>query len=192
MPIRADISRRLRATARALQLARRDDESAAVDILGPEHELVDVLARRRALSRQILVTSIPLGLAAIGIVLDVASAPVVLAAAAAVELALLVAVPYLRGRTREIAEELIAAGNDAARTLPTVEDEHRRLASPEERRRLARSLERLIEDAERWPRLGPRHTSPRREWHASASPSPRHARSSSFCERSRPRSRRRA
>jgi hypothetical protein len=157
---RKDRFGRLRAVARALHLAPRADEAEAAEILGPEHELVDVLAKRRALSLQILVTSVPLGLAAIGIALDVASATIVLAAAGVVELALLVAVPYFRGRTRDIAEELIAAGNEAALTLPTVEDEHRRLASPKERCRLARSLERLIDDAERWPRLGPGHWPP--------------------------------
>ncbi len=83
-----------------------------------------------------------------------------LVATALVQAALLLAIPYFRGRTRDLAEELIAAGNGAARTLRLVEDEHRRLASPKERHRLARSLERLIADAERWPRLGPGHRPP--------------------------------
>ena len=130
------------------------------EVLGPEHELVDVPARGRALSVQILVTFVPIGLAAIGLALDVASAAVVLGAAAIVQLTLLLAASYCRERTRDIAEELIAAGNDAALALPTVEDEHRRLASRKERCRLARSLERLIDDAQRWPRLGPGHRPP--------------------------------
>ena len=155
-----DTSRRVRAIARRLRLVPQADESAAAVVLGPEHELVDVLARRRALSVQILVTSIPIGLAAIGIARHVGAAAIVLAAAAAVQLALLVAVSYLRSRTRDIAEEIIASGNDAARALSTVEHERRRLASPKERRRLARSLERLVQDAERWPRGAARYQPP--------------------------------
>jgi hypothetical protein len=84
----------------------------------------------------------------------------VLAAAAAVQLALLVAASYLRSRTRDIAEELIASGNDAARALSTVEEERRRLASRKERRRLARSLELLVHDAEHWPRGAVRYQPP--------------------------------
>jgi hypothetical protein len=154
MPSRYDTSSRLRALARALRLAPRGDESAAASVLGPEHELVGVLARRRTLTVQILVTAIPLGLAAIGVVLDVASAPLLLASAAIVQLGLVLAVPYVRHRVRDISEELIAAGNGRARGLRVVQEEHRRLASRAERERLARALERLIEDALRRPRFG--------------------------------------
>lgn len=80
-----------------------------------------------------------------------------LAAAAIVQLGLLIAVPYFRGRTRDIAEELIAAGHDTARELRVVDDEYRRLASPKERERLARSLAHLLHDAERWYRMLPAH-----------------------------------
>jgi hypothetical protein len=160
MPTRDHTSRPLRTLARALHLVPRADESAAADVLGPEHELVNVLARRRTLTVQLLVTLVPLGFAAVGIARDVASAPVVLVATAIVQAALLLAIPYFRGRTRDLAEELIASGNGAARTLRLVEDEHRRLASRKERHRLARSLERLIADAERWPRLGRGHRPP--------------------------------
>jgi hypothetical protein len=149
------ISSRLRTLARTLHLAPRADESAAAAALGPEHELVGVLARRRALTVQMLVTAIPLTLAAVGIVRHAASAPLILGAAAAVQLGLLVAVPYSRQRVRDISEELIATGNGAARGLRIVEDEHRRLASRAEQERLAQSFERLIETALRWPRLGP-------------------------------------
>jgi hypothetical protein len=145
---------------RALHVVPQADEAAAASVLGEDHELVNVLARRRALTVQILVTSIPLAMAAIGLARDVHSAPVVLGAAAIVELGLLVAVPYFRGRTRDLAEELIVAGDDAARRLRVVDDEYRRLASRKERERLARSLERLLQDAGRRYRILAGHRPP--------------------------------
>jgi hypothetical protein len=147
-------SGRLHALARRLRLVPQRDEVAAAELLGPQHALVDLLARRRALTVQALVTSVPLALAAIGIALDAASAPLLLGAAALVHLGLVVVNQYLRRRARELSEELTASGNGAARSLQLVEDEYRRLASPLERHRLAGSLERWIADARRWPRLG--------------------------------------
>lgn len=160
MPSRDDISGRLHAIARLLHIAPQADEAAAASILGADHELVDVLARRRALTLQILITSVPLAFAIVGLVRGTASAPAVLVAAAIVQLALLVGVPYFRGRTREIAGELIAAGHEASLGLRIVDSERRRLTSPKEREHMARSLEHLLRDAERWYRILPANRPP--------------------------------
>jgi hypothetical protein len=155
-----DRTGRLHAIARLLHVAPQKDETAAASVLGEDHELVGVLARRRALTVQILITSIPLAFAAIGLARDVHSAPAVLGAAAVVQLGLLAAVPYFRGRTRDIAEELIAAGDATARRVRLVDDEYRRLASRKERERLARSLGRLLQDAEHRYRMLAGHRPP--------------------------------
>jgi hypothetical protein len=145
----------LRSLARLAHVAPQADEAEAASLLGPDHDLVRVLARRRALFVQILITFLPLAFAVVGLVRGTASAPVVLGAAALVQLTLLLAVPYLRARTREIAEELIGGGHDASLRVRIVARHHRRLTSPEERERIARSLEHLLRDARRWYSLAP-------------------------------------
>jgi hypothetical protein len=62
---------------------------------------------------------------------------------------------YLRGRTREVSQELIAAGEDAALSVEAVRHQRRRLSSRTERERFARSLDSLLRDAERWYRILP-------------------------------------
>lgn len=145
----------LRSLARLAHVAPHPDEAEAASLLGPDHDLVRVLARRRALIVQILITSLPLAFAIAGLVRGTASAPVVLGAAAVVQLGLLVALPYFRTRTREIAEDLIAAGHDSSLRLRIVEAHRRRLTSSKERERIARSLEHLLRDARRWYSLAP-------------------------------------
>jgi hypothetical protein len=151
---------RPRRLARVLSLVSGEDERAATAVLGSEHVLSRMLARRRTLSRQILVTSLSLLLAAAGVTLGVGDAPIVLGAAAAVELALLLAALFVRLRTRDVVQELIAAGNDAAFALPVVQAEGRRLVSRREREHFARSLERLLRDAQRWHRIFPAYRPP--------------------------------
>ena len=137
---------RLRALARIARVAPQADEAEAASVLGDDHALVHVLARRRALTVQIVITSLPLAFAIVGLVRGTASAPVVLGAAAVVQLGLLAALPYFRARTREIVEELIAAGHDRSLGLRIVEAHRRRLTSRRERERIASSLEHLIRD----------------------------------------------
>jgi hypothetical protein len=156
----ADSFGRLRALARFARVAPHADEAEAASVLGDDHALVHVLARRRALTVQILITSLPLAFAIVGLARGTASASVVLGAAAVVQLGLLVALPYFRTRTREIAEELIAAGDDSSLGLGIVEAEKRRLTSSKERERIARSLEHLIRDARRWYTILPAHRLP--------------------------------
>lgn len=146
--------------ARLLRVAPGADEQAAAAALGNDHALARLLARRRALTCQILVTSIPLACASVGVMLHAGKASLVLAASGVVEVGLLVTVPYLRGRTRDVTQELIASGEDAALALRPVQEEGRRLASRRERERFAQSLERLLHDAERWHRILPAYRPP--------------------------------
>jgi hypothetical protein len=146
--------------ARLVRIAPGEDERKAAAVLGPDHALARLLARRRALTCQILVTSITLALGLAGAALQGNEALTVLVAAGVVEVALLVAVPYFRGRTRDVTQQLIAAGEDESVAVGAVRDERRRLASRKERERFARSLERLLHDAERWYRILPAYRPP--------------------------------
>ena len=160
MQVGADRFGRLRALARIARVVPQPDEAEAASVLGDDHELVHVLARRRALTVQIAVTTLPLAFAIVGLVRGTASAPVVLGAAAVVQLGLLTALPYFHTRTREIVEDLIAAGHDGSLRVRIVEAHRRRLTTRKERERIARSLEHLIRDAERWYSILPAHRPP--------------------------------
>jgi hypothetical protein len=138
-----------------LGLAPGADERAAADILGADHALARVLARRRALSVQIAITSVPVVLAAVGTMRAVDSAPAVLGAALVVEIALLAAIPFIRSRTHEVTYELLAEGDDDTLAIPVVRNQSRRLRSWRERERLARSLETLLHESD-----GPAHHTP--------------------------------
>lgn len=155
--MRAATTRRIR---ELLGLAPSADERAAADVLGADHALARVLARRRALSVQIAITSVPVVLAAIGTMRAVDSAPIVLGAALVVEIALLAAIPFIRSRTHEVTYELLAEGDDDTLAIPVVRDESRRLRSWRERERLAGSLETLLHASEGWNRALPAHVAP--------------------------------
>lgn len=155
----ADRFGRLRALALIARAVPDADETKAASVLGDDHELVRVLARRRALTIQILVTALALAFAVAGLVLGTAP-PVVLGAAGVVQLGLLVAVPHFRTRTREIAEELIATGHDTSLGVRIVDSHFRRLTSSRERERIARSLEHLLRDAKRWYSILPAYHPP--------------------------------
>jgi hypothetical protein len=137
-----------------LRLPSADEEKRAASALGAEHPLVQSLQRERVRAFQILVTSIPVFLGIAGVLQHDLRAPVVLGAAALVELVLLAAVLAVREQTREHARQLIAAGCERL-PLHVVDRERRALASSRRRRRLARSLERHLRDAERWDKLIP-------------------------------------
>jgi hypothetical protein len=136
------------------------EERAAAASLGPDHELVRVLSRRLALRRQLVVTSTVAVLAATGAALGASGSLVVLGAAGAVEVVVVLALLYSRGRTRDMSQEVLASGDDAALPIGSVRAERRRLASRRERERIARSLERLLQDAERWHRILPAYRPP--------------------------------
>jgi hypothetical protein len=141
--------------ARMLGVAPGEDESAATAALGPDHELARLLTRRRTLVRQLAITSLTLSAAALATVLHAGDAGIVLVAAAAVELVLAAAFLYCRSRTRDVSQELIAAGEDAAFSVRAVRREGRRLVSRRERERFAGSLEHMLHDSEYWHRIRP-------------------------------------
>jgi hypothetical protein len=143
-----------------LGLAPGEDERAAADVLGPDHALARLLARRRALSVQIAITSVPVVLATIGTMLAVDSAPIVLGAALVVEIGLLAAIPFVRSRTHDVTHELLADGDDDTLAIPVVRNECRRLRSWRERERLAGSLEKLLRASEGFNRPLPAHRTP--------------------------------
>jgi hypothetical protein len=137
----------------------RRDELAAAAALGRRHPLVSALASRRALARQLVVTSAVVGLGVVGTMTHMREAQMVLGAAVLVVFALAVGRWFAGVRTRDHARELIAEGR-SEHVAQVVADEARRLASRKERERLARSLEGYLGDAARWARIDPRSRPP--------------------------------
>jgi hypothetical protein len=136
------------------RLVSRDDERTAASMLGREDLLVRLLARRRTRFEQLVVTLVPLILGIVGIVLHTDRAPVVLGAAALVGLGLGLSLGLSALEIRDRAQELIAAGYERI-PVRAVLDERRRLLSHRQRERFARSLERLLKDAQNWNRILP-------------------------------------
>ena len=132
-----------------LRLLSADEEETAKSVLGAEHPLVRSLGLQRVRLFQLLVTAVPILLGIAGLFRHEARAPVVLGAAALVELALLLGAVLVYQQTREHARALIAAGRERI-PLRSVDRERRSLASRRQRLRLARSLERCLRDAQRW------------------------------------------
>lgn len=140
-------------TARVLKLSS-DEERAAESLLGRDHALARAISLQRTLAIQSLVVLVPVLLGSVGVLRHVEGAAVVLAAAGVVALALAVAAVWARRLTRDRARDLVAEGGDQT-VLAAVVRERRRLASREVRESLARSLERLLHDAQRWHEIFP-------------------------------------
>jgi len=138
-----------------LRILSSDEEKRAASALGGEHPLVRSLARERVRAVQVAITLVPVLFGIAGVLRHDLRAPVVLGAAALVELALLATFLAVRGQAREHARELIAAGRERL-PLHVVDRERRTLASSRTRRQLARSLERHLRDADRWESMFPR------------------------------------
>jgi hypothetical protein len=103
---------------------------------------------------QLGVTLVPIAFGIAGILLHSTSAPVVLGAAALVALGFVVSVTFSGFEIRDRVQEVIAAGYERL-PLRVVRDERLRLLSRRERERFARSLERLLKDAQNWNRILP-------------------------------------
>jgi hypothetical protein len=146
--------RRTSLLTRVRAVVSRDDERTAATMLGREDVLVRLLARRRARVDQLGVTLLPITLGIVGILLHSESAPVVLGAAVLVALGLGFSVAFSGFEIRDRAQEVIAAGYERL-PLRVVRDERLRLSSHRERERFARSLERLLKDAQNWNRILP-------------------------------------
>jgi hypothetical protein len=135
-------------------LVSRDEERAAASMLGRDDALVRLLARRRTRLEQLAVTLVPVALGIAGIILHSERAPVVLVAATLVGVALVLSACFSGLEIRDRAQEVIAAGYERL-PLRIVSDERLRLSSLRERERFARSLERLLKDAQDWNRILP-------------------------------------
>jgi hypothetical protein len=139
--------------ARRLRLSAETEEAAHA-LLGPRHPLTRAISLQRTLAIQLLVTVAVVALGLGGVLSRGTGALLVLGAATLVGLALLVSSLLARELVRDRTHELIAAGFDAD-GLDVLGRERRRLASPRERERLARLLERYVRDAETWDRMWP-------------------------------------
>jgi hypothetical protein len=124
------------------------EEQAAMLALGRDHPLARAASLNRTLAIQLVVATTVALLGIAGVLRQVELAPLLVAVAGVVAVALFLASLSARRLQRNRARELIAAGVDAR--LPVVERERSRLASTKHRAALARSLERLLHDAERW------------------------------------------
>lgn len=121
-------------------------------LLGEDHPFVRTLSLLHAVIRQALIVSVVLVLGIVGIFRHAAQAPVLVAAAAVVQLALASAIALLLQLMRERAWDLIVDGRHD-RQLEAVAAQRQRLLDLRERERLARSLERALDAAERWHEL---------------------------------------
>jgi len=144
---------------RFVSVLSRRDEDAAATALGHLHPLSRALALRRAHAHQLIVTSLAIALGIAGTLSHTHEAGVLVGVAVLVAFALALALGIARARIRELARELIANGG-TEHAVPVVVDERRRLGSPKERERLARSLEGYVRDATRWTRIDPRMRPP--------------------------------
>ena len=146
--------RRTTLLSRLRAVVSRDDERTAANVLGRDDTLVRLLVRRRARVDQLAVTLVPISLGIIGILRHSDNAPVVLGAAVLVALGLVFSVAFSAFEIRDRAQEVIAGGQERL-PLRVVRDERLRLLSHRERERFARSLERLLKDAQNWNRILP-------------------------------------
>ena len=146
--------RRTNLLTRGGPVAARPAAPTAASVLGRDDALVYLLARRRVRVDQLAVTLVPIALGIVGILRHSDSAPVVLGAAVLVAVGLVFSVAFSAFEIRDRAQEVIAAGYERL-PLRVVRDERLRLASRRERERFARSLERLLKDAQNWYRILP-------------------------------------
>ena len=131
-----------------------EDEQKATSILGRGHPLTRAVSLQRTLVTQVLVTGGALVLGLVGWLTVLPAASLEVAAAVVVELMLVLGFLCVRGRVRARSESLIASGEDV-QGIPVIGRERGRLGSRRVRESLARSLERLLRDAQRWHQLLP-------------------------------------
>jgi hypothetical protein len=125
---------------------------SAADVLGAEHPVARAAELRRVVARQLTTASAMLAVAVTGVDLDGARLlGTFLAAAAAVEVCLVIAALAARASVRERARDLIAEGGDVA--VAEVAAECRRLVDGRHRARLAVTLGRALAGADQWHAL---------------------------------------
>jgi hypothetical protein len=153
-PVVPDLKQAARSTGITLA-ETRDAES----VLGRSHRLTRALTSTHTLALQTVVAALAVVAACLGLILHLGPTMLVVAVCTLVALAFLLAWMAARRRARERARDLIAAGRDGV-ALSVVARERRRLASPKERERFAKSLEAFHRDAMRWYEIPPQFRPP--------------------------------
>jgi hypothetical protein len=142
----------LKRSARALWLTS-SDETLVRSHLGGQHPLTRIVAVQRVISAQVVVAALAVFAGLVGLALDVHGAVLALATSSVVAIAFGSAWMSARRVAYDRTVQAIAA--DEGTLIPLVARERRRLASREQRERLARSLEWLHRDALRWYAIPP-------------------------------------
>jgi hypothetical protein len=148
----------LKQTARLTGITLEETRDAE-SVLGRSHRLTRALASTHTLALQTVVAALAVVAACLGLILHLGPTLLVVVVCAVVALAFLLAWVAARRRARERARDLIAAGRDGV-ALSVVARERRRLASPKERERFAKSLEGFHRDAMRWYEIPPQYRPP--------------------------------
>lgn len=130
--------------------AAREQRSAAT-LLGEHHPLAEALARHRTVTQQTIVAVAVAPLAVVATLAHLAMGRLALGATLLVALGFAGAWMSTRRSLVDRVQELIVGGATSLK-LPVVVRERRRLASREERERLARSLEHALEEVWNWHR----------------------------------------
>jgi hypothetical protein len=121
----------------------------AASVLGADHPLSQAIERLNALRRQAATTAAAVGCGIVAVIQDVPGAEFALGAGAAVLVGLCI-VALLQRQTRdERARDLIIEGREDL-PLPEITTLSRTLSSARHRERLAGTLKRALDDAERW------------------------------------------
>ena len=148
----------LRHAARSSGLAATETR-AAESVLGRGHRLTRAISNQHTLALQSVVAALAIVIGALGLAAHVRHATLIVGIAVFVSVGFVLMWVVARMIARERAQDLIAAGADGV-VLSVVARERRRLASPKERERLARSLEALHRDALRWHEVLPQYRPP--------------------------------
>jgi hypothetical protein len=135
-------------------LPDRQPSPRAAAFLGGDHPLVRVVDLRNALRRQSLVSAAAVLIGTIGFASGARWGLPVLIAAAIVQFLISLAFALLALLQQTLVWDLIIEGRGDL-PLPSLARELRRLQRPREHARLARDLEQLVQQAERWPMSRP-------------------------------------
>lgn len=139
-------------SARPLPAGHAAASTDVAAVLGAGHPLARAAAALRVVRLDALAVLGAVGAGAAALAAGVPAAAAWLSASLVVELALVIAYAFLTQVVHELARDLVADGR-AGLPLAEVAAARERLASPQYRAGLARSLERALDAAERWPDL---------------------------------------
>ncbi len=129
-----------------------NEVKAAASLLGADHRLVRTLDLLAVLRRQLALSSLALGAGAIALAVGVPRATVVTAAAAIVELVLVISLGALRTLRCDLVRQLVIDGGGNI-PLPVLAHELQRLTNPRTQASLAHALEHFVRTADAWPQI---------------------------------------